>query len=323
MTASSWRPTATLEALRFRAASLRRVRDFFESREVLEVETPLLAPFGTVDLWIDSFEVRSRLRRGSLWLQTSPEFHMKRLVAAGSGPVWQLTRAFRDEGEGRLHNPEFTILEWYRPGWELDALQDEIEALCRTVAPAMPAAVRRSYREVFQERAGVDPFLDPVARLREAAEEAAGVVPWIAPDDRDGWLDLLLVSRVERGLGDAAPVFVTGYPPSRAALARIRPGDPPVALRSELYWKGVELCNAYDELCDPEEQAVRFAEEARARRAKELATPPHDQALVEALRAGFPPCSGVAVGFDRLVQLASGAGSVAEVMAFAGELAGE
>lgn len=313
-----WNPTAELEALRFRAGCLRAIREFFHGRDVLEVETPLLSEAGTVDLWIDSFEVRSCLRREPLWLATSPEFHMKRLLCAGSGPIWQMGKAFRDEGAGRLHNPEFTILEWYRPGWDLRSLCREVEDLARAVAPDLPKARWLSFREAFQERAGVDPFLDPVDKIRLAAQEACPVLPALADDDRDGWIDLLMVARVEPGLGDPEPVFLWGYPPSRAALARLGEDHGiPVAMRAEMYWKGVELSNGYDELVDPAEQLARFQAESRARTSLGKNCPPMDHALLEALRQGMPAGSGVALGVDRLVALARGVRSVAEVMAFA------
>lgn len=303
--------------MRFRAECARKTRGFFDRNGLLEVETPLVAEVGTVDLWIDSFEVRSSLSRPSLWLQTSPEFHMKRLLAAGSGPVWQMTRAFRDEGRGKLHNPEFTIVEWYRPGWTLRRLCEEVEALCRELVPSLPPARWLSYQEAFVQRAGVDPFADPVDKIRQAAEEACPVAPPIAHSDRDGWLDLLMVTLVEPGLGGDAPVFLWGYPPSRAALARVDEGPPRVALRAEMYWKGVELCNAYDELVDPVEQLARFEEESRARAVLGKTTPPIDHGLVAALRHGMPDCAGVALGFDRLVQLACGAENISDVIAFA------
>lgn len=303
--------------MRFRAECARKTRGFFDRNGLLEVETPLAADVGTVDLWIDSFEVRSSLSRPSLWLQTSPEFHMKRLLAAGSGPIWQMTRAFRDEGRGRLHNPEFTIVEWYRPGWTLRRLCEEVEALCRELVPSLPSARWLSYQEAFVQRAGVDPFADPVDKIRQVAEEACPVAPPIAHSDRDGWLDLLMVTLVEPGLGDGAPVFLWGYPPSRAALARVDEGPPRVALRAEMYWKGVELCNAYDELVDPVEQLARFEEESRARAVLGKTTPPIDHGLVAALQHGMPDCAGVALGFDRLVQLAYGAGNISDVIAFA------
>ena len=317
-----WRPTASLEALRFRAESLRSIREFFRARGVLEVETPLLSRAGTVDLWIDSFEVRSGLERSPLWLATSPEFHMKRLLCAGSGPVWQMCKAFRDEGAGRLHNPEFSILEWYRPGWDLRRLCGEVEDLARSIAPSMPPARWLSFREAFLERAGVDPFSDPVDKIRQSAQEACAVLPALADDDRDGWLDLLLVSRVEPGLGDPEPVFLWGYPPSRAALARLgSDGGTPVAMRAELYWKGVELSNGYDELCDPAEQAARFRAESAARSSLGKNCPGVDHLFLDAMRSGMPPGSGVALGVDRLVALAFGARSVSEVIAFAGDSA--
>jgi elongation factor P--(R)-beta-lysine ligase len=312
-----WKPTASLEALRFRAGRMRAIREFFHQRDVLEVETPLLSPCGAVDQWIDSFQVKSTLQRDPLWLSPSPEFHMKRLLASGSGPIWQMGKAFRDEGAGRRHNPEFTLLEWYRPGWSLRELCGEVEDLARAVAPDFPAARWLSFREAFLERAGVDPFRDPVDKIRHAAEESSSVLPALAEDDRDGWIDLLMVTRVEPGLGDPAPVFLWGYPPSRAALAKLGNDDGiEVALRAELYWKGVELSNGYDELVDPAEQLARFQAESRARHALGKPTPPIDHSLVEALRAGLPAGSGVALGVDRLIALAFGAESIREVLAF-------
>jgi lysyl-tRNA synthetase class 2 len=314
---SLWMPSASHRALEARASALRSVRAFFDAREVLEVETPLLAPFGTVDLWIDSFKAASQFSRDPLWLQTSPEFFMKRLLAAGSGPVWQVCKAFRDEGEGARHVREFTILEWYRPGFSLEALCREVEDLCRVLIPALPAASFRTFASLFQELCGVDPFHAPVLDLREAVLRAAPVVPELPLDDRDGWLDLLFVTAIEPTLGMEAPVFVTNYPVSRAALAKAVPGDPPTAARAELYWQGVELCNAYDELADAGELLRRFEEDVQGRSALGKESPGIDRGLVEAHRAGIPPTSGVALGFDRLLMLALGAGHIREVVAFA------
>ncbi|MEK7393292.1 MAG: amino acid--tRNA ligase-related protein, partial [Fibrobacterota bacterium] len=193
----------------------------------------------------------------------------------------------------------------------------EVEDLTRAVAPQLPPARWMSYREAFLERAGVDPFADPIAKIRQAVEETEAVMPSIGAADRDGWLDLLLVTRVEPGLGETEPVFLWGYPPSRAALARIgHDNGSPVALRAEMYWKGVELTNAYDELVDPAEQLSRFQEEHRARLGMSKPTPPIDHGLVEALRQGMPQGAGVALGFDRLVALAMGADSISQVIAF-------
>lgn len=316
-TKDSWKPTGSIEGLRFRSTCLRTIREFFHGRGLMEVETPLLSRAGTVDLWIDSFAVESQFRKDRWWLQTSPEFHMKRLLAAGSGPIWQMAKAFRDEGAGRWHNPEFTLLEWYRPGWSLRELCREVEDLCREVVPDLPQARWLSVREAFLERAGVDPFLDPVEKIRRAAEEACRVLPALHQDDRDGWIDLLMVSVVEPGLGDPAPVFLWGYPPSRAALARVETHDGiEVAMRAEMYWKGVELTNAYDELVDPAEQAERFRAERSARLAHGKDAPPWPLELVDAMRAGLPAGAGVALGVDRLLALAWGGNGIEEVLSF-------
>lgn len=317
MVNNAWRPRASVDALRFRAEKLRAIREFFFAAGVMEVETPQLAPTGTVDLWIDSFAVKSQLRTEPWWLQTSPEFHMKRLLAAGSGPIYQMAKAFRDEGAGRWHNPEFTLLEWYRPGWTLRELCQEVEDLCRAVAPHLPKARWMSVREVFLEKADIDPFRDPVAKIREAAERFCSILPPLALDDRDGWLDLLMVSKVEVGLGDPEPIFLWGYPPSRAALARVERHDGiDVAMRAEMYWKGVELTNGYDELIDPVEQSQRFQEERGARVRQHKESPAIALEMVEALRSGMPSGSGVALGVDRLIALAFGAESLETTLAF-------
>lgn len=314
--AQLWKPSASLESLRHRAGALRRVRAFFDEREVLEVETPLLAPFGTVDLWIDSFEVKSQFSRDPLWLQTSPEFYMKRLLAAGSGPIWQACKAFRDEGEGARHVREFTILEWYRPGFSLEDLCREVEDLCRVLIPDLPKARFATFASLFQETCGVDPFHAPVADLREAVLQVTPVIPELSLNDRDGWLDLLFVTAIEPFLGMTEPVFVTNYPVSRAALAKAIPGDPPTAARAELYWQGIELCNAYDELADGAELLRRFEEDVQGRKAMGKDSPGIDRGLIEAHRVGIPPTSGVALGLDRLLMLATKAEHIRDVIAF-------
>ena len=311
-----WKPSASLDFLQKRAQALGKLRHFFETRSVLEVETPLLAPFGTVDLWIDSFAVTSHLGRTPLWLQTSPEFFMKRLLAAGSGPIWQLCKAFRDEGEGTRHLREFSIVEWYRPGFSLEQLCREVWELCHTLIPTLPEPHFASFANLFQDVCHLDPFHCQVEDLRDAVFAYMPVAPELPMDDRDGWLDLLFVTAIEPHLGMDAPVFVTNYPLSRAALAKAIPGDPPTAARSEMYWQGVELCNAYDELADAEELLRRFQEDAQERKAMGKDVPAIDHDLIEAHRAGIPPTSGVALGFDRLLMLSLGASSVQEIVTF-------
>jgi len=319
-----WRPTAALDTLRLRARLLATVRAFFAARGVLEVETPCLGAAAVTDPHLHSIAARlGGVGAGGperlLYLQTSPEYAMKRLLAAGSGPIYQLARAFRDGETGRHHNPEFTLLEWYRPGFDHHRLMDEVEELVGALLDAPPAE-RLTYAEAFRSRAGVDPFADPVERLAEAAgEEAGGGVPDLG-EDRDGWLDLLMAVSVAPALGRGRPAFVHDFPASQAALARVREpipeGGPAVAERFELFVEGIELANGFHELADPAEQRRRFEADLARRRARGLPEPPIDERLLAALATGLPDCSGVALGFDRLVMLAAGAGALAEVVAF-------
>jgi lysyl-tRNA synthetase class 2 len=348
MAVEPWRPSASLETLRLRARLLAAVRAFFAGRGVLEVETPCLGAATVTDPHLHSLVTAprgdftgGRGAEGSgrpLFLQTSPEYAMKRLLAAGSGSIYQLARAFRDGEAGRRHNPEFTLLEWYRPGFDHHRLMDEVEELlAATLGAERPAerpidarpggagpAERLTYAEAFRRHAGVDPFADPVRRLAEAAREAAGgAVPELG-DDRDAWLDLLMATAVERRLGwdgdRARPTFVHDFPASQAALARVREplpeGGPAVAERFELFVAGMELANGFHELADPAEQRRRFETDLARRRAAGLPEPPIDERLLAALVAGLPDCAGVALGFDRLVMLAAGARSIEEVLAF-------
>ncbi len=318
---TDWRPTATLEILRERARLLAEVRAFFASRSVLEVETPVLGHGGSTDLHLASLSVEATTPAGRerLWLQTSPEFAMKRLLAAGSGPIFQLARCFRDGEVGRRHNLEFTLLEWYRPGFSLDELIEEAVELVRHVLGRAPGPLRRRrYRELFHEHLAIDPFSIELAALRRLAGERGGLSMFDA--SRDDCLDLLLSLAIEPHLGRGGIDVVVDYPASQAALAR-RHRDPEdgewVASRFELYLDGLELANGYDELTDAEEQAARFDEDNVARRAAGLPEVDVDVRLLAALAHGMPEGSGVALGIDRLIQLALGKSSVAEVMAFA------
>ncbi|SDM00961.1 lysyl-tRNA synthetase, class 2 [Modicisalibacter muralis] len=320
MDATDWQPSASIETLRERARLLNEVRRFFAERDVLEVETPVLGHGGSTDVHLDSLSLTATTPAGRerLWLQTSPEFHMKRLLAAGSGPIFQLARSFRDGEVGRRHNLEFSMLEWYRPGFSLSELIDETEALIRTLLPdAGPRRLRR-YRGLFREQLQVDPFTTPLESLRRLAGERGGLN--MADSDRDGCLDLLMGLVIEPTLGHHGIDVVIDYPASQAALAR-RQRDPEdgveVAARFEVYVKGLELANGYDELTDASEQAARFADDNRQRERLGKSPVDVDTRLVAALRAGMPAGSGVALGLDRLIQLALGKHSVAEVMAFA------
>ena len=321
-----WRPTATQDALRLRARLLERTRRFFAARDVLEVETPLLARRGVTDLHLHSLTTRCAAVPGRLFLQTSPEYAMKRLLAAGSGDVFQICKAFRDGERGSRHNHEFTMLEWYRLGFDHHRLMDEVaELLTALLDPeglagaTRPAALRygpehRTYRRLFEEALGLDPLHAPTAELIDAAGDDASA----AGDDRDDLLSLLLVRDVEPRLPRDRLVFVHDYPPSQAALARLVPderGDL-VAARFEAYLNGLELANGFDELGDAAEQRQRFESDRRRRAERDLPDVEIDDRLLAALTAGLPACAGVAVGFDRVVMLAVGAETIADVLAF-------
>ena len=313
-----------------RAALLARLRAFFAARGVLEVETPVLARTGSVTPALQPFSARYHPPAGPpqrLFLHTSPEFAMKRLLAAGSGPIYQICKVFRDGERGRWHHPEFTLLEWYRPGWSLPQLMDEVADVLRVALqqPALPVA-RITYRDLFHTYLGIDPWLDPPERLRAAAiEQGISGADWLTLDG-DGWLDLLLVHCLEPQLGRRALTFVYNYPPSQAALARCVRETPIsataaehtrlVAARFEVYSDGVELANGFDELTDAAEQRARFVAEQHARARLGLDPVPFDEALLHALAEGLPSAAGVAVGLDRVLMLATGATHIDETLAF-------
>jgi lysyl-tRNA synthetase class 2 len=263
-----------------------------------------------------------------MFLHTSPEYAMKRLLAAGSGDIWQLCRVARGDERSRLHNPEFTLLEWYRCGWRMDALVDEVAALLdlwMTKAGRAPRPlIRRRYRDAFHEHFGLDPFtatLPALAALARAAGLVTAPTPSRADDTalRDELLDYLVGARLGPALGHGQWLALTHYPASQAALARLDPDDASVALRFEIYADGIELANGFEELGDASEQAARFAADNLARRATGLPESAADPRLLAALAAGLPPCSGVAVGFDRCVMIATGATHIDEIIAFPSE----
>lgn len=309
-------PSVTTDVLRRRAELLRRTRAFFAERDVLEVETPLLADGLVVDAHIDPVACDPSTAAGARYLLPSPEAPMKRLLAAGSGPIYQIARAFRAGERGRLHQPEFTMLEWYRPGFDDRALMDEVGALIEVLL-GTDGWVRRTYRDVFVDVLGVDPQPADAAELAAvAAAQGVEVAASSEPDDRDGWLELLFATCVEPRLDPAVATFVHDYPASQAALAVVT-GDPPVARRFELILGGMELCNGYLELLDADAHRRRFDAANARREALGKARLAPDEALIAAIDAGLPACAGVAVGFDRVVMLACGAASIGEVVPFA------
>ena len=320
---SDWRPAASLDTLRLRAELLARIRSFFAERDVLEVDTPALSRAASTDPALQSF---STLYTGPgstaetpCYLHTSPEFPMKRLLAAGSGSIYQLCKVFRDGENGARHNPEFTLLEWYRSGFDHLDLMDELEQLLRVVLAGttpLDAVHHWTYRELFLQFAGIDPFTASPAQLQALLDSGFGIIPVGLPeDDLDGWLDLVMTHVIEPRLG-AGLVFVRDYPASQASLARLRPGTPPVAARFEAWLNGVELANGFHELADATEQRQRFENDLEQRRRNQLPLVSMDERLLSALAAGLPDCAGVALGIDRLVMIASGANSLNDVIAF-------
>lgn len=315
--ATEWRASATPALLRRRAALLAEVRRFFATREVLEVDTPLVVNAPVSDVHIHSARVTFQPETaGPFFLQTSPEYAMKRLLAGGSGDIYQICHVVRALERGRLHNAEFTLVEWYRLGWTLPALIDEVEALVRALlgpSAAVRAGERISYREAFLAHVGLDPFTASLEELAQATR-AAGFQE--ATGERDALLELLMGVKVGPRLGRGALTFVYGYPASQAALAQLDPHDTRAAQRFELYCEGIELANGFHELADAREQRARFERDNAERRRLGLDTAALDERLLAALEAGLPDCCGVALGFDRLVMLAAGADEIDQVLPF-------
>jgi len=324
VTAYHWRPSADLSVLRLRAELLAQIRAFFAARGVLEVETPALSAAAITDPHLASFKTcysgPGSQHGRPLYLHTSPEFAMKRLLAAGSGCIYQIARVFRDGEAGSRHNPEFTLLEWYRVGFDHHRLMDEVAELVGMLLAgrlALAEPERLSYRQIFQHHLNLDPHRATVADLAACAETRNISIPTgMPPDDPDPWLDLLLTHCVEPRLGSGRLTFVHDYPASQAALARLRPDDPPVGERFELYINGIELANGFDELADASEQRARFEADLRERTRRGLPAGPIDERLLGALAAGLPDCVGVAVGFDRVLMVAEGAGCIDSVLPF-------
>lgn len=311
----NWQPSAQLPALHARAALLQEIRSFFSDRQVLEVETPLLCSSGVTDPAIQPLMVEhGDSITAPRYLQSSPEYAMKRLLAAGSGPIFQLARAFRDGEAGGHHNPEFTLLEWYRPDFDLPRLMTEVRELVTHCLGDMPCHTR-SYRDWFMDLLGLDPMLATVAELEALARSELD--PGMLSGDRDLWLDLLVSHLLQPRLAELGMCFVYDYPESQAALSRVdRVDGVVVGRRFELYVNGLELANGYHELTDATEQRRRFELDNLRRREYGLSERPLDEHLLAAMSHGLPDCSGVALGVDRLLMLVLGAAKIGDVLAF-------
>jgi lysyl-tRNA synthetase class 2 len=324
-----------------RAILLARARNFFNDGGVLEVDTPMVVNAPVTDVHIHSARVdlgapvaatSAQPTSGApspaggapasrpFFLHTSPEYAMKRLLAAGSGDIYQICHVVRGFERGRLHNAEFTLIEWYRLGFTLDDLMSEVDALVRTLLGPVAtghASERITYREAFLRELKLDPFTASLEELRQAAGQLGFTdASTTTPPHRDELLDFLMGAVVGPRLGANALTFVHGYPATQAALARLDPADPRAALRFELYCEGVELANGFNELASAAEQRARFNQDNAERRRAGLPAFPPDELLLAALEAGLPACSGVALGFDRTVMLATGAKTIDEVLPF-------
>lgn len=317
--ACSWQPTASMTQLKKRSTIIALIRQFFAERAVWEVDTPALSQAAVTDVHLHSFStslVGPGFAKGlPLYLMTSPEFHMKRLLAAGSGAIYQISKAFRNEEAGRYHNPEFTMLEWYRPDFDHHQLMDEMDALLQAVLRCQ-GATRMSYQAAFQSCTGLCPLRADIDQLRALAATQGLADITQAETDKDTLLQLLFTVMVEPNIGQQAPAFVYDFPASQAALAKISEADPRVAHRFEVYFQGIELANGFYELQDAQEQRRRFEADNAMRVARGLRPQPIDQHLLAALEAGLPDCAGVALGIDRLVMLALGCDHIDAVTAF-------
>ncbi|WEV49518.1 EF-P lysine aminoacylase EpmA [Acinetobacter sp. ESL0695] len=318
-------PTCDLQALRVRAKMYNQIRQFFNERDVLEVETPVLSSAGVTDVHLASICAHRNLggKLNHHYLQTSPEFAMKRLLASGSGAIYQICKVFRDDEHGKKHNSEFTMLEWYRPHFSLKDLMHETADLLQVCLSDKFTEIRPivlSYKHAFQDRLDLNPLKATLQELRETTKRVGIHID--LGDDRLAYIDLLFSHIVEPSLGFDTPIFLTDFPPEMASLAKTRIDEDgeEVAARFEVYIEGLELANAYDELVDAEVLRRRFAEDNNAREKEGLVRMPIDEYLLAAL-PNMPPCAGIALGIDRLLMVAQSKFKISDVITFPAEIA--
>ncbi|MBT8132611.1 MAG: EF-P lysine aminoacylase GenX [Gammaproteobacteria bacterium] len=310
-----WRPAAGPELLARRAEFLASTREFFAARSVLEVQTPILVSSSCPDPNIPSITAMAE-NAGRMFLHTSPEHAMKRLLAAGSGDIYQVAQVFRDGEAGHRHNPEFTMVEWYRLGYDHIRMAAETVEYINFLLPEPLPDQRLSYRQAFQDSVGLDPHRVSVEELQTVCFHFDIDVPDSMSSDVDSWLDLVLSTRIAPGFEAGRLIVLYDYPASQAALARLSDTEPPVAQRFEVFCGPVELANGFYELADEAEQKLRFEAEQKQSKAVGKTPPPLDLNLLAALKHGLPDCAGVALGFDRLLMLATGSAKLADVIAF-------
>ena len=310
-----WQPDASLETLKKRAKFINTIRQFMADRDILEIETPILSKFGNTDPNISSLttELSRPDQQGAkeYFLHTSPEFPMKRLLAAGSGPIFQICRVFRDDELSSLHMPEFTMLEWYRPGFDHHDLMSEINDLLELLA--FPPANKMTFREVFQAATGLNPYETNRDSLEKEAKSRGLSSSDLA---KQALFDFIISDILHKDAQVQSPVFIYDYPECMSALAKLSDSTPIVAKRFELIIKGIEIANGYDELIDPEEQKQRFENDLHKRLLAQGPEIPCDQSLLAAMQYGLPDMAGVALGLDRLFMLSQGMTNIKDVMAF-------
>ncbi|MBL4899830.1 MAG: elongation factor P--(R)-beta-lysine ligase [Colwellia sp.] len=319
----SWQPTLTWEYAQKRALVLQKIRQFFNERNVVEVETPALSQGTVTDVHLDAITCRynflgdSSAEHGvNLYLQTSPEFHMKRLLASGYGCIFQIAKAFRHEEAGRFHNPEFTLLEWYRLGFDHFDLMREVAELLKAVL-ACTESTQITYQQLFLDQLSIDPLIASRAQLLSLIKEHDKLSDWLtAEQDNDILLQFIFSEIIEPHIGNDSPCFVYNFPRSQASLAKISAEDPRVSQRFECYFQGIELVNGFNELTDSQSQSERFQEDNNKRKVLSLPGKPIDRNFIAALSQGLPQCSGVALGIDRLVMLALKAEHIEQVISF-------
>ena len=314
--ASLWQASASIEVISRRARMLRDIRAFFDARQVMEVETPLLSAFATTDLHLQSFSTLYQDKKR--YLNTSPEYAMKRLLALHQRAIYQVCKSFRVDEFGPNHNPEFTMLEWYQPGFSLSQLMDELEQLLVAIGIKGVQVQRMSYKKLFEQHAGLNPHTVTSGQCRDCALEYEIEIPVGLDDDVDEWLDWLLTQLVLPALNQEQFTIVFDYPQSQCALAKCvrNESDEIVAARFELFYGRIELANGFDELTDAQEQRRRFKGENDQRVKIGLSSQPVDRHLLEALEHGLPECSGIAVGLDRLLMMLCGEKQLADVLTF-------
>jgi lysyl-tRNA synthetase class 2 len=321
----SFQPTCDVQALKARAKMYQRIRQFFAERDVLEVETPVLSQAAVTDVHLASVPALRHVngQQHTHYLQTSPEFAMKRLLASGSGAIFQICKVFRDDEHGRKHNSEFTMLEWYRPAFSLTDLMHETSALLNVCLAERFSDLRPmvlSYKHAFQDRLDINPLQATLQQLKDTARRVG--LNLDLGDDRLAYMDLLFSHMVEPSLGFDTPVFLTDFPPEMASLAKVKTDDDgeQVAARFEVYIEGLELANAYDELVDAEVLRQRFMADNAERAAQGLTVMPIDEHLLAAL-PHMPECSGIALGIDRLLMIAQNKLKLEQVITFPAEIA--